>query len=477
MPLLATIAADLPLPLYLRGPATRPALRPGDPGGLVDTLTGLATRRGLIERLEAMLAEEAATAPALILLDLDRFKAVNDSLGLLVGDALLCRVAQRIATVAPQAALLARISGDGFALLLSDAAAAPAVAAKLLDFIGRPFAVRGHAITVGASLGVAIGGEHGNDALTLLHAADLALHQAEREGRNQVRRFEPSMQQRALVRQALETDLRAAMAMQQAELRRALVAQQFEVHYQPQVALADGRLVGFEALVRWRHPVRGLVPPDAFIPLAEEIGLIDLLGDWVLRTACRTAAGWPRLADGSGPRIAVNVSPVQLRDGRGFLTAIQRALAESGLPPERLEIEITETALAGDVTDVLAGIRRLGVALALDDFGTGYSSLGRLRHHPFSRIKIDRSFVAGLDGGTDAADRHAGAWMIRAIASLGLGLGLDTVVEGIETEAQRALAAAAGCTEMQGYLVSRPLPEAEIPGFIQRLAAACPAGE
>jgi EAL domain-containing protein (putative c-di-GMP-specific phosphodiesterase class I) len=215
--------------------------------------------------------------------------------------------------------------------------------------------------------------------------------------------------------------------------------------------------------------VRGLVSPAEFIPLAEEIGLIDLLGEWVLRTACRAAAGWPEPRDGPPLRIAVNVSPLQLRDARGLLAGIQRALAEASLPAERLEIELTENALACDVAETLTAIRRMGCSLSLDDFGTGYSSLGRLRHHPFERIKIDRSFVADLGRGEGGSGRQTGEWMIRAIASLGLGLGMATVIEGIETAEQWALAKAAGCTEMQGYLVSRPVPAMEVQALIHRL--------
>jgi EAL domain-containing protein (putative c-di-GMP-specific phosphodiesterase class I) len=292
------------------------------------------------------------------------------------------------------------------------------------------------------------------------------MHHAEIEGRNRVVRFAPSMQQMAQLRQALECDLRAAMGLQQIELRRALVSQQFEVHYQPQVSLVSGELIGFESLVRWRHPDRGLVSPAEFIPLAEEIGLIDLLGDWVLRTACREAMTWPSSPNGKQLRVAVNVSPLQLRDGRAFIAGVVRALEESGLPPERLEIEITETSLMGDVADTLGALRRLGVDLALDDFGTGHSSLGRLHQYPFSRIKIDRSFVLAL-GDDDPSGRRVGEWMIRAIAALGAGLGIETIVEGIETVPQREIARQAGCTEMQGYLVSRPMPAGAVQSFIE----------
>lgn len=436
-----------------------------------DSLTGLATRRRLIECLGELVSDTTSEtlSPGLILLDLDRFKAVNDGLGPLICDKLLCRVAARLRSVVPDAALHARISGDGFAVLLYDGSKAIAVAARLFDFMGRPYVISGHPITLGASLGVSIAGADGPDALSVLHAADLALHQAQQDVHDRIRRFEPSMQQRAAQRHSLENDFRAAIALQQVELKRALKSQQFEVHYQPQVSLANGHVTGFEALLRWHHPERGLVSPDRFIPLAEETGLINLLGEWVLRTACRDAAAWPVPRHGLPLRIAVNVSPLQLRDGKALLAAIRGALDESGLAVERLEIELTETALADDIGDTLTSIRTLGAELALDDFGTGYSSLSRLHRHPFTRLKIDRSFVADLGRNPDNDAERAGEWMVRAIASLGLGLGLDTIIEGIETPRQREIAHLAGCTEMQGYFVSHAVPASEVVDLIARL--------
>jgi EAL domain-containing protein (putative c-di-GMP-specific phosphodiesterase class I) len=258
-----------------------------------------------------------------------------------------------------------------------------------------------------------------------------------------------------------------------------MAVEQFEVHYQPQVMVADRRLFGFEALARWRHPVRGMVGPDQFIPLAEEIGLIGLLGDWVMRTACRTAAAWPTPRHGPPLQVAVNVSPLQLRERRALVASIADALQSSGLAPARLEVEITESALMGDALETLLAIKALGVGLSLDDFGTGYSSLSQLAHYPFDRLKIDRSFVRDLP---DAASPPASAdvrpggragahalWMIQAIASLGSGLGMATIAEGVETDQQAELVRRAGVTEMQGYLMSRPVPEAALATLIARL--------
>jgi diguanylate cyclase (GGDEF)-like protein len=433
-----------------------------------DLLTRLPTRLRLIEALSNLFESRIGASPALILIDLDRFKSANDGFGPDVGDALLCRVAQRLAGLTRDAAMLARISGDGFGILVEDAGQAMALAERLLEFVARPYAVRGHSVTLGASIGVALAPRDGADAASLLHSADLALHQAEHEGRNRLRRFEPSMQVRAQHRRSLEADLRTALTMQQVELRRAFVSEQFEVHYQPQVGLPERRLTGFEALLRWRHPVRGLVPPADFIPLAEEIGLIELIGDWVLRMACREAAQWPVPAGGDPLRVAVNVSPMQLRDGSTLLNAIKGALAESGLAAGRLEIEITETALASEPAELLEAVRHLGCGLALDDFGTGYSSLGRLRDLPFDRIKIDRSFMRDL--GEDAPDRarRSALWMVHAVASLGIRLGLTTIAEGIETESQAVLACEAGCSEIQGFLVGPALPARDVAAFITR---------
>jgi EAL domain-containing protein (putative c-di-GMP-specific phosphodiesterase class I) len=279
------------------------------------------------------------------------------------------------------------------------------------------------------------------------------------------------MQEHASKRQTLEMDLRAALAVNRVELRQAMAVEQFEVHYQPQVDATSLRLLGFEALVRWQHPVRGRVGPDEFIPLAEEIGLIGLLGDWVLRTACNTAAAWPTPRSGKPFQVAVNVSPVQLRERRALVASIANALATSGLAPERLEIEITESALIGDALETLQGIKALGVSLSLDDFGTGYSSLSQLAHYPFDRLKIDRSFVRDLPTGDQA--HRAGApqarWMLQAIASLGAGLGMSTVAEGVETEAQADLVRQAGVTVIQGYLIARPTPEPDLAALMLRL--------
>ena len=440
-----------------------------------DSLTGLCSRATLHRVLSATLAhaQPGGSLPALLALDLDRFQAINDSTGIATGDGVLSRVARRIQGAVPKGATVARISGDEFAVLLPDGNQGGEVATRLLDLIGRPYAVNGHAVTISVSIGLAQARAADQQADDLLQAANIALHRAEADGKDRWCLYEPWMHERAATRQTLEMDLRAALAVNKVELRKAMSVDQFEVHYQPQVDAKSLRLLGFEALVRWRHPLRGMIGPDLFIPLAEEIGLIGLLGDWVLRTACKAAAAWPAPAVGDPYWVAVNVSPLQLRERRALVASIADALASSGLAPGRLEIEITESALMGDAIETLKGIKALGVGLSLDDFGTGYSSLSQLAHYPFDRLKIDRSFVSGLSDGEEpdrASARHAG-WMLQAIASLGAGLGMTTVAEGVETMAQAEMVCRAGVTVIQGHLIARSTPQAELLTLMRRLEA------
>ncbi len=451
---------------------------------LCDSLTGLCSRAALYRVLSAAMApaQAAHTRPALLALDLDRFQAINDSTSIATGGGVLSRVARRIQGAVPEGATVARISGDEFAVLLPNGDQAVQVAAKLLELVARPYAVNGHAMSLSVSIGVAQARACDKTADSLLQAANIALHRAEADGKNRWCLFEPWMQERASTRQALEMDLRAALAVNKVELRKAMAVEQFEVHYQPQVDAKSHRLLGFEALVRWRHPTRGLIGPDLFIPLAEEIGLIGLLGDWVLRTACKAAAGWPVPRVGKPYQVAVNVSPLQLREKRALVASVADALAHARLAPERLEIEITESALIGDALETLNGVKALGVSLSLDDFGTGYSSLSQLGRYPFDRLKIDRSFVRDLPSGEEpdpATGQHA-RWMLQAIASLGSGLGMSTVAEGVETSAQADMVRLAGVSVIQGYLIARPTPEADVASLIRRLASStegpeCPA--
>jgi len=434
---------------------------PGAPP--LDALTGVAERGGFLEALGAMLADPPGMDGVTVLLvDLNGFRTINETVGATVADGLLQVVAQRLHAALRTGDLIGRVGGDQFAVATPGVPHPETMASRLLDQLGRPYLIEGQPVSLSASVGVATSTEE-DDGITLprrraealLHGASLALQQAKVEGQRTVRLYNPAMQAQAVARRRLEADLNAGLALQQ-----------FELHYQPQTALDTGALIGFEALLRWRHPQRGLVPPDAFIPTLESLGLIVQVGEWVLRTACQAAATWPgRLT------VAVNVSAVQLMDRDRLPRAVASALRDSGLVPDRLELELTESAVArhADLAlQVLQAVRAQGVSVSMDDFGIGYSSLSQLRRFPFDKIKIDRSFVRDLVA--DQASAEAGAAgavaVVRAIAALGASLGLTTTAEGVETPEQQRLVRAEGCTNMQGFLVSRPIPEWEVAGLI-----------
>jgi diguanylate cyclase (GGDEF)-like protein len=453
--------------------------RPMADGGCVFTLEDIAERRCAEERIAHMAHHDALTGLpnrvlfrqrldealdragrgegfAVLGLDLDRFKEVNDTLGHPVGGALLRAVTERLRAALRATDTVARLGGDEFAVVQSPVHApqeAAALAQRLAAGLAAPFDVEGHQLVVGASIGIAVAPGDGDDPDLLLQHVDLALYRAKAAGRGAYAFFEPAMDARVRERRALEMDL-----------RRALAAGEFELHYQPVVDARSRRPTGFEALLRWNRPGQGLVLPGLFVPLAEEIGLIAAIDGWVLGRACADAAAWP-----GGQRVAVNLSAAQFRSP-GLADAVAATLAAAGLPPERLEIEITETAMLRDTQETLATlhrIRALGVSVAMDDFGTGYSSLGYLRRFPFDRLKIDQSFVRGLGPGPDD-----GGAIIRAIVGLCAGLGIAVTAEGVESEAQMARLVDEGLSEVQGYLFSRPVPAAEVPRLVGRSFAA-----
>jgi diguanylate cyclase (GGDEF)-like protein len=419
--------------------------------GGVCRLTGLLNRTRFRECFDEILAglESCGRHCALLYLDLDRFKTVNDTLGHLAGDALLREVAGRFRSVISDHDMVGRLGGDEFVVLqvsgAGQSAEAAALAERLVGILNRPITIEGDSIEIGVSIGIALAPQDGLDADTLTKRADRALYRAKAEGRNTHRFYEAVMDETAEEKRRLELDLRGALGRGE-----------FEVHYQPIVGAADGRASGAEALVRWRHPKRGLVSPADFIPLAEETGLIVPLGEWVLRTACAEAVGWP-----DEMRVAVNVSAVQFRHAQ-VAEMVCSALVSSGLPARRLEIEITESVLmqdGADVTDALHRLRAIGVRTSLDDFGTGYSSLSYLRRFPFHKLKVDRSFIQALaDPGTRS--------IVRAIVSLGHGLGMTVTAEGVETVDQLERVRKEGCNEVQGYLYSKPLPASQFRAFI-----------
>jgi len=417
-----------------------------------DALTGLPNRLLFREGMEqALAAPDRDNSVAVLSIDLDCFKEVNDTHGHPAGDALLRGVADRLRRCVGDG-MVARLGGDEFAMIRVGAQSADDVvllAERILKTLGEPMKVEGHDIRVGSSIGIAIAPAHGDDPDELLKHADTALYRAKADGRRTFRLFEPEMNIQALARRSLEADLRGA-----------LDRGEFELHYQPFVNVLSNQVTGFEALIRWNHRDKGLIPPADFIPLAEETGLINPIGDWVLRQACMDAADWP-----AGLQIAVNLSPVQLRN-RALPRLVILALAAARLDPKRLELEITETALLKDDEALLASLhhlRALGVRIAMDDFGTGYSSLKYLRSFPFDKIKIDRSFVNELGIRLDSAA------IVRAVAELGRSLAMTTTAEGVETEAQLAHLKHEGCTEVQGYLFSRPRPAGELASLISTL--------
>ena len=426
----------------------------------VDPLTRLGNRALLEHRLaEPGYRGDASrddASLALVMLDLYRFKSINDTLGHAVGDKLLALVADRLRRACRATDTVVRLGGDEFAVLhpcaagAAGAAAAEGLAARAVELLGRPFLIGGQQIDVGASAGVASLGDDTAAREDLLRHAELALHDAERAGRGTWRRFEPALEARARTRRGLEI-----------ALRRALPLGELELVYQPQVDLPGDELTGFEALIRWNRPGRGTVSPLDFVPLAEEIGEIHAIGGWVLVEACREAMTWP-----APLRVAVNVSPVQF-GGTDFVGTVRDALALSGLPPERLEVEITEGVLIDDearARDHLEALRALGIGVAMDDFGTGYSSLGTLSSFPFTKLKIDRSFVGG-----EQSERSRG--LVRSILSLGESLGMTTLAEGVETAEQFDELASGGCHAAQGYLIGRPIGADAVGAFIEARAA------
>jgi diguanylate cyclase (GGDEF)-like protein len=416
-----------------------------------DELTDLPNR-GLF-RDELARALRRGECLALLCLDLDQFKAVNDALGHPLGDALLRQAADRLRQVTSEGDLIARLDGDSFAILQRDAQipeTARALAECVLATLRQPYELDGHQVIVGASIGIAGAPSDSGDADELLKMADMALYRCKLEGRGVFRFFEPEMDAKVQTRRGLEVDLRKALA-----------GDELEIHYQPVVDIQADRVTGFEALLRWRHAVRGNVSPDEFVPLAEDIGVIGQLGAWVLEQACAEAARWP-----ADVRLAVNLSPAQFVH-RDLVGDVLAALKHSGLPADRLELEITETVMLQDTGATLAtlhSLRDLGVHISLDDFGTGYSSLNLVRKFPFDRLKIDRSFIEDMndDGGS--------LGIVRAVLALGNSQGMGVTAEGVETNEQLDRLRAEGCLEVQGFFLSPARPASEVAGLLTSVA-------
>jgi diguanylate cyclase (GGDEF)-like protein len=406
-----------------------------------DLLTGLPNRAAFTACIDATIETAArdGNSFAMMCLDFDRFKEVNDVYGHATGDELLRQLSIRLQAAAG-GAFVARLSGDEFVVIATDGeqpAAAEDMADRLLAAVNEAIDVNGHSVSVGLSIGVAIFPVDGSNSAALVSNADAALYRAKAEGRGTFRFFEADMDQRLRERRALQQDLRSAI--ERGELA---------LYYQPQARIS-GEIIGFEALVRWHHPQHGIISPNTFIPLAEESGVIVEMGEWIMREACREAASWPKPL-----QIAVNLSPVQFRGG-DLPRLVHAVLLETGLPPSRLELEITEGVLIDDFSRAVGTLRRLkalGVRIAMDDFGTGYSSLSYLQSFPFDKIKIDKSFISNLGCNAQSVT------IVRAVIGLARGLELPVLAEGVETKEQLAFLANESCDEIQGYLIGRPLP-------------------
>lgn len=414
-----------------------------------DALTGLANRSRFQGRLQSDL-EFGNRSTSLITIDLDGFKPVNDRFGHPTGDALLVAIADRLRAVAGADGVVARLGGDEFAIAVSGLQldALEGLCRRLLDILAMPIRIGADDIHIGASIGVAVAPTDGRTVLELLKNADSALYRAKREGRGQYRFFEAAMDRQVQLRTLLLQDLRDA-----------LPAGGLTLHYQPFIDSLSGTVTGFEALLRWNHPTRGMISPAEFIPLAEESGLITAIGKWVIERACAAAIRWP-----DHVRISVNVSPRQFRD-TSLPAHIETVLRDTGLAPERLEVEVTEAVLiddSGSALDILRRIRGIGVKLSLDDFGTGYSSLSYLRNFPFDRVKIDRSFVRDIE------DRHDSQVIVQDIRSIALGLGMTITAEGVETPGQAQRLRSSGCHELQGFLFSKAQPEGQVPALLDQ---------
>src|SRR6478736_1826884 len=415
-----------------------------------DALTDLPNRTLLLEQLNHEIKRvKRGECLAVLCLDLDHFKSVNDALGHHIGDELLKLVGERLRGCTRELDVVARMGGDEFAIIMTQmeqATDAAALSKRIRESVIKPYQIEGHQIVTDISIGISVAPMDAVESHEILRNADMALYDAKADGRGTFRFFEPEMNTRMKVRRELEMDLRKALA-----------TEQFQLYYQPLVVLQTNDVNAFEALLRWNHPTRGLISPADFIPIAEETGLIIPLGEWVLKEACAEAVEWPEHI-----KVAVNLSPAQLNN-RNLVNMVKAALEQSGMSPHKLQLEITESVLLQNTFTTLATLhelRKMGVQIALDDFGTGYSSLSYLRSFPFDKIKIDRSFISEL------ATRDESMAIVRAVTGLGKSLGIVTTAEGVETDAQFELLRREGCTQAQGYLFSRPRPAAEVENML-----------
>lgn len=428
--------------------------------GQRDTLTGLAGRKPVLERLQATIDgnREAGRVLAVAYIDLDRFQYVNASLGQAAGDRLLCAVADSLADLLPDGEWLARVGADEFIAIVPDleeALDAAAIVQRMADALRRPVVLEGRAFQIASSIGVAVAPDDGDSVDDLVHCAEAAMRDVKLDGGNDYRFFAPGM--------SADTRQRVGLAF---DLHEALRNEEFVLHYQPQLDLENGTVVGCEALIRWQSPERGLIPPDEFLPVAEELGMMGRIGEWALKEACRQNVAWMK-AGLPAMRIAVNLSAQQFQLDE-LAAQISGAIATAGMNVGLLEVELTEGSVMNDVPKTqrtLANLADAGIRVAIDDFGTGYSSLSYLRRFPLHALKIDRSFVNDIKADADDAP------IVRTIIALAGNLGLDVVAEGVECEDQLRFLRENGCGVAQGYFIGRPVPGAEIPGLVRAITA------
>jgi diguanylate cyclase len=421
-----------------------------------DPLSGLPNRRSFKDRLDSELSSVRRgrnEGVAVLFLDLDKFKAVNDTFGHAAGDRLIVQFAERVNGLLRNSDTLSRFGGDEFAIIqtqIKHQIDAVALGKRILAAMAEPFHIGGGSAYIGVSIGIALAPQHGNDADALMQVADVALYQSKSEGRSRYTIFGGELGDKLQLKQAVEDELRVAIENNALEL-----------HYLPEVAAEDGRVLGLEALVRWPHPRLGLVPPRDFIPIAEASGLINALGDWVLKQACQDALKWPRHLS-----VSVNLSGIQIKS-KDFVSRISSIITGSGIEPGRVVLELGEQVVVGEADlaeQIIMDLQAIGVRFALDDFGTGYSSLIYLRRFAFDKIKIDQSFLGSLEATGESSV------LIHSVVHLGRALGLTIVAEGVETAEQRRLLQAAGCHEMQGFLFAHPMPAKQISSWLAKKA-------
>lgn len=428
----------------------------------LDPITNLYRRDVVFTKVKKLLDLQYPNGPVVILVELHRFKQINDGIGPEIGDKLIQSFAKRLSRAAPDKSIIGRMGGDGFAIILRTDEKLDETIDLIYEIAHRPFSLKGNIIIVDCSMGISIGHQHGNDAHQLIRAADIALHNADK-----VQVFNESMLTNAKSLHLMENDLRYSIVLEKPELLKALTSNQFDIYYQPQIEVSSGNVSGVEALLRWNHPERGYVKSDEFISLAEEIGVINLLGTWVLKKACKDIQKLRKSSNLKNLTLSVNVSPKQLEKMPEFLSQLGQALEESKLPPKALILEITENIILETSISEIKKILDFGCSLALDDFGTGYASMNVLRSLPLESAKLDKVFVINLFEGENKV-KEKDNQVIKAFMGMCNALDIETTIEGVEKEEQALYFSKIGCSKLQGYHFSRPLPLSDLEDYLDK---------